>query len=120
VVESKSLYRIHPNAQHFNGHEELRGRPDIITVVEAKRQAHKTEEWVAARNVLGAKGCPSKSSGMKHLCAFWGLPYWEVSMNYSAHPPQLCYMFRPTIQQGIRQTYNTPKAYKWVKFGVKL
>ncbi len=98
-------YRIHPNAQHFNGHEELRGRPDIITAVEAKRQAHKTEKWVATRNVLGAKGCPSKSSGMKRLCAFWGLPYWEVSMNYSAHPPQMCYMFRPTIQQGIRQTY---------------
>jgi len=106
VVESKSpIHNSSQYAQHFNGHEELRGRPDIIIVVEAKRQAHRTEKWVVAGNVLGAKGCPSKSSGMKCLCAFWGLPYWEVSMDYSAHPPQLCYMFRPTIQQGIRQTY---------------
>jgi len=88
-------YKIHPITQHFNGHEELRGRPNIITAVEVKRQAHATEKWVVAGNVLGAKGCPLKSSGMKRLCAFRGLPYWEVSMNYLAHPPQLCYMFRP-------------------------
>jgi hypothetical protein len=92
----------------FNGHEELKGRPDIIIVIEAKRQAQRTKEWVAAGNVLGAKGCPSKNSGMKRLCTFWGLRYWKVNMNYSAHPPQMCYMFRPTIQQGIRLTYNTP------------
>jgi hypothetical protein len=29
-------YNIHPNAQHFNGHEELGGTPDIITVAEVK------------------------------------------------------------------------------------
>jgi hypothetical protein len=56
--------------QHFNGHEELRGRPDIITVAETKIQSHKIEEWVAARNVLGEKRCPSKSNGMKRLCVF--------------------------------------------------
>jgi len=46
-------YVIHPNAEHFNGHEELRGRPDIIIaakvkkpdiiiVAKVKRQAHIT------------------------------------------------------------------------------
>jgi hypothetical protein len=64
---------------------------DIIIDVEVRRQARKIEEWVVVGNVLGAKRHPSKSSGMKRLCAFWGLPYWEVSMNFSAHPPQLCY-----------------------------
>jgi hypothetical protein len=53
-------YKIHPNAQHFNGHEELRGRSNIITAAEVRRQAHKTEEWVVVGNVLGEKGCPSK------------------------------------------------------------
>jgi hypothetical protein len=84
-------YKIHPNLQHFNGHEELRGRSDIITTTKVRRQAHRTKEWVALGNVLGTKGCPSKNSGMKLLCALWGLPYWEVNMNYLAHPPQLCY-----------------------------
>ncbi len=62
--------RINPNAQHFNGHEELRGRSDIITIVEVRRQAHRTEEWVVVGNVLGAKRRSSKSNGMKRLCAF--------------------------------------------------
>jgi hypothetical protein len=33
-------YKIHPNTQHFNGHEELRGRSDIITTTKVRRQAH--------------------------------------------------------------------------------
>ncbi len=84
-------YKIHHNVQHFNGHEELKGRLDIITVVEVRKQAHITKEWMVTRNMLGAKRCPLKSNEMKCLCAYWGLPYWDVNMNYSAHPLQLCY-----------------------------
>ncbi len=36
-------YKIHHNAQHFNGHEELKGRLDVIIVVEVRKQAHITK-----------------------------------------------------------------------------
>jgi hypothetical protein len=46
--------------QHFNVHEELRGRLDIITSIEVRKQAHRTKEWVVVGNFLGNKKAPIK------------------------------------------------------------
>jgi len=73
-------YRMHPNARHFNGHEELQEKLHTTTATETIRQARLTEKWVADGNVLGARGCPSWMSGMNRLSTFWGLSYWEVSI----------------------------------------
>jgi len=37
------------------------------------------ENWVATRNVLGAKGCPSHKTGVKRWLALFQLSYWDVS-----------------------------------------
>lgn len=72
-------YQMHPNAQHFNGKDEMQTRPHAMTI-ERLRWVRRTENWVAAGNSLGAKGCPLGTNGMKRECALFDLPYWEVSI----------------------------------------
>ncbi len=36
-------YRTHPNAKHFDGKEEVRGRPKTTIVVETLKQAQMTK-----------------------------------------------------------------------------
>jgi len=76
-------YRFHPNAKHFNGQEELQDRPKTPTCAQTSRQAMRTENWVAHGNLLGAKGCPSKSIGVKRWSSLFTLPYWEVGYHVS-------------------------------------
>jgi hypothetical protein len=59
-------YITHPNAKHLDGKEKVWGRLKTTTAIETLRQAQMIEDWVAACNVLGAKGCPSHKTGVKH------------------------------------------------------
>jgi hypothetical protein len=58
-------YRTHLNANHFDGKEEVRGRPKIKITLETLRRSQMTKDWVATGNVLGAKGCPSHKTRVK-------------------------------------------------------
>jgi hypothetical protein len=72
-------HQMHPNALHLNGKDEMQTRPHATTI-EQLRWVRRTENWVAAGNSLGVKGCPSGTNGMQRECALFDLPYWEVSI----------------------------------------
>jgi hypothetical protein len=56
-------YRIHPIAQHFNGHEELRGRPDIITAAEVKDKPTELKSGWLQEMCWGQKGLHREEVG---------------------------------------------------------
>ncbi len=66
-------YRTHPNAKHFDGKEEVQGRPKTTIVAETLKCPHMTKDWVTIGNVLGAKGCPLHKTGVKHWSALFQL-----------------------------------------------
>jgi hypothetical protein len=106
-------YKTHLNAKHFNGKEELRRRPQTTIATETLRWAQRTEDWVAEGNVLGAKGCPSRETGIKRRSTVFQLPYWDVSVTIIYYPNLLCILTsRLAIMWGYKPSWRTPNSLR--------
>jgi hypothetical protein len=63
---------------HFNGREETRGKPNVVTVEEQVHRANEYHTWLSAGNKEGGNGDPSKVHGVKRRSILHNLPYWKV------------------------------------------
>ena len=64
---------------HFNGRNEFRGKPDVVTGSEQLQRAAEYQTWLADGNKEGAAGDPSKTHGVKRRSMLHNLPYWKVN-----------------------------------------
>ena len=66
----------------FNGHEEIRGKPDVVNAEEQVERAIEYKTWLDEGNKEGAVGDPSKSHGVKRKSILYNLPYWKVMVEH--------------------------------------
>lgn len=64
---------------HFNGREEVRGKPSVVTAEEQVSRANEYQKWLDKGNREGGVGDPSKVHGVKRKSILHNLPYWKVS-----------------------------------------
>ena len=64
--------------EHFNGREEERGKPDVVTAEEQMNRANEYHNWLDEGNKEGGAGDPSKVHGVKRRSILHNLPYWKV------------------------------------------
>ena len=62
----------------FNGREENRGKPDVVSAEEQVERANEYKTWLDDGNKEGALGDPSKVHGVKKKSILHNLPYWKV------------------------------------------
>lgn len=62
----------------FNGREENRGKPDVVSAEEQVERANEYKTWLDDGNKEGAVGDPSKVHGVKRKSILHNLPYWKV------------------------------------------
>ena len=66
--------------EHFNGREEDRGKPNVVTAEEQVSRANEYHNWLDEGNKEGGAGDPSKVHGVKRRSILHNLPYWKVMM----------------------------------------
>ena len=64
--------------EHFNGREEDRGKPNVVTAEEQVNRANEYRNWLDEGNKEGGAGDPSKVHGVKRRSILHNLPYWKV------------------------------------------
>ena len=64
--------------EHFNGREEDRGKPNIVTEEEQVSGAVEYQKWLDEGNREGGAGDTSKVHGVKRKSILHNLPYWKV------------------------------------------
>jgi hypothetical protein len=84
---------------HFNGRNEFRGKPDVVTGSEQLQRAAEYQTWLADGNKEGAVGDPSKTHGVKRRSMLHNLPYWKVN-----DPARLTTLFHASSQTTTCQT----------------
>ena len=69
----------------FDGTEEWRAPPYLLTGQDIMRHAHGRERWLNASkdNKVGGENDPVHQTGVKRLFVLYALPYWQVSGRYS-------------------------------------
>ena len=63
---------------HFNGREETRGKPNVVTAEEQVHRANEYHTWLREGNKERGIGDPSKVYGVKRRSILHNLPYWKV------------------------------------------
>ena len=69
----------------FNGREETRGKPNVVTAEEQVHRANEYQMWLRDGNKEGAAGDPSKAHGVKRRSILYNLPYWKVMTDLLIH-----------------------------------
>ena len=74
------LPRHHPYRRNrrFNGQEEHRDRPQVQTQGDIIRYAAWRQSYLDLGGRLNGPEDPVHAIGVKHLCPFYELPYWQV------------------------------------------
>ena len=70
---------------HFNGCEEERGKPNVVTAEEQVHRASEYHNWLDEGNKEGGVGDPSKVHGVKRRSILHNLPYWKVMTKLHLH-----------------------------------
>jgi hypothetical protein len=69
-------YQRNQNPTHFNGKEELRTRPHLVTTTDILRSATKYLTWLGPGNTPGSRSDSSKVSGIKRCTTLYDLLYF--------------------------------------------
>lgn len=71
--------------EHYNGREEDRGKPTVVSAEEQVQRAYEYETWLLEGNKEGGVGDPSKVNGVKRKSILHNVPYWKVLVDKHFH-----------------------------------